>query len=95
MVDNRCDRDESRVPPWYLANGKLVSPSEPPMHHHDHDENSAPNQTREKMPADPAAHLAQGVSGAQPPLEEQGAEKGRRHKTAAGFASIYETAHYG
>src|ERR1700761_7823882 len=66
-----------------------------PMHYHDHDENSAPNQARERTAVDATAHLAQGAPGAQPPVEKKGADKGRRHKTAAGFASIYETAHYG
>jgi hypothetical protein len=57
-----------------------------------HDENSAPNQVDDKKPTDPSTHLAQGVAGAEPPLEKEGALDGRRHKTAAGFWSIYETA---
>src|ERR1700743_1534259 len=65
------------------------------MHQHDHDETNAPNQAKEKKPTDPDAHLAIGVPGAQAPLEETGAKEGRRHKTAAGFYSIYETAHWG
>jgi molybdopterin-dependent oxidoreductase alpha subunit len=32
---------------------------------------------------------------AEPPLEDDGAKLGSRHKIAAGFYSIYETAHYG
>ncbi len=65
------------------------------MHLHDHDENSAPNQAKDVHPTDPDAHLAHGVDGAQPPLERNGADEGRRHKTAAGAYAIYETAHFG
>ena len=65
------------------------------MHRHEHDENSAPNQAHQKQPTDREAHLAHGVEGAQPPLEKKGADDGRREKTAAGFHSIYETAHHG
>src|SRR5205809_416887 len=49
------------------------------MHLHEHDENSAPNQSKELKPTDPDAHLAHGIDGAQPPLEPEGAEDGRRH----------------
>ena len=35
-----------------------------------------------------------GVPGSQPPLEQHGAETGRRHTTAAGSYAIYETAHF-
>ncbi len=65
------------------------------MHLHEHDENSAPNQARTEKPTDPDAHLAEGVDGAQPPLESNGAHEGRRQMTAAGLHSIYETAHHG
>jgi molybdopterin-dependent oxidoreductase alpha subunit len=65
------------------------------MHKHDHDENSAPNQAREFKPTDPTAHLARGVDGAEPPFEADGAHETRRHKTAAGLSSIYETFHHG
>ena len=65
------------------------------MHQHEHDENSAPNQRDENRPTDPAAHLAQGVAGAEPPLEDAGARDGHRHKTAAGLYAVYETAHFG
>ena len=65
------------------------------MAQHTHDENNAPDQADEQKPTDPAAHLAKGVEGDQPPLEEQGAHDGRRHKTAAGLYAIYETAHFG
>ncbi|HEX4342282.1 MAG TPA: FdhF/YdeP family oxidoreductase [Verrucomicrobiae bacterium] len=65
------------------------------MHHHEHDENSAPNQADQKRPTDPNAHLAHGVAGAQPPLEENGAHDGRSSKTAAGLTAIYETTKFG
>ena len=65
------------------------------MHLHEHDENNAPNQARTAKPTDPDAHLAKGAPGAQPPLEQEGAHAGNRHKTAAGYSSIYETAHFG
>src|SRR3954471_11027259 len=65
------------------------------MHQHDHDESNAPDQAQDEKPTDPAAHLAHGVPGAQPPLEEEGAHDGRRHQTAAGLYAIYETAHFG
>lgn len=66
------------------------------MHQHLHDENSAPNQIQDdQRPTDPRAHFAEGVEGAQPPLEEKGAHEGRRHKTAAGLYAVYETAHFG
>jgi hypothetical protein len=63
------------------------------MHQHEHDENNAPNQANSAKPADPDAHLADGVLGAQPPLEQKGAHAGNRHKTAAGYFSI--SAHFG
>jgi molybdopterin-dependent oxidoreductase alpha subunit len=65
------------------------------MHLHEHDENNAPNQADAEKPTDPTAGSAQGVPGAQPPLEMDGAKDSRRHRTAAGFTSIYETAHFG
>lgn len=65
------------------------------MHRHAHDENNAPNQADQEKATDPTAHRAQGVEGAKAPLEDKGARDGRRHKTAAGFYSIYETGHYG
>ncbi|HEY7116249.1 MAG TPA: FdhF/YdeP family oxidoreductase, partial [Tepidisphaeraceae bacterium] len=65
------------------------------MHQHQHDENSAPDQGDDHKPTDPAAHLARGVAGAQPPLENEGAHEGRRHRTAAGLYAIYETGHFG
>src|SRR5215831_4250484 len=64
------------------------------MHLHEHDENSAPNQSDAYQPTDPDAHLSHGVEGAQPPLEAGGADDHRRHKTAAGMYAIYETAHF-
>jgi molybdopterin-dependent oxidoreductase alpha subunit len=65
------------------------------MHQHEHDENSAPDQAKEKTPTDSNAHLARGVIGAQPPLEEKGAHEGHRDKTAAGLHAIYETGRFG
>lgn len=65
------------------------------MHLHEHDENNAPNQAKTQKPSDPNAHLARGVKGAQPPLEQEGAHLGPRHTVAAGLYSIYETAHFG
>ena len=65
------------------------------MHQHDHDENSAPDQATEKKPTERSAHLAKGAEGAQPPLEEKGAQGGGRDKTAAGIHAIYETGRFG
>jgi len=65
------------------------------MHLHEHDENNAPNQAKTQKPSDPNAHLARGVEGAQPPLEQESAHLGPRHTVAAGLYSIYETAHFG
>ncbi len=65
------------------------------MHLHEHDENNAPDQADHAKPIDSQAHLAKGVEGAQPPLEEEGAHDGRRETGAAGFHSIYETVHHG
>ena len=65
------------------------------MHQHVHDENSAPNQVDAARPTDPSAALAHGVAGSQSPLEKKGAVIVRREKTAAGYHSIYETAHFG
>src|SRR4051812_1659261 len=64
------------------------------MHQHRHDETNAPDQRDDGKPTDPTAHLAQGVPGAEPPQEEDGARDGRSHKTAAGLYAIYETAHF-
>jgi molybdopterin-dependent oxidoreductase alpha subunit len=65
------------------------------MHRHEHDENSAQGQTDTPLPLTPHADRAAGVPGAEPPLEEQPAHKGRRHLIAAGFTSIYETVRHG
>jgi molybdopterin-dependent oxidoreductase alpha subunit len=40
------------------------------------------------------ADRARGVTGAEPPLEREAARLGTRHLGAAGFESIYETAHH-
>ncbi|HEX3868494.1 MAG TPA: FdhF/YdeP family oxidoreductase, partial [Gemmatimonadaceae bacterium] len=65
------------------------------MHKHDHDENSAPDQTDDHKPTDPNAHLAVGVAGAESPVEATGAHERRQDKTAAGLYAIYETALFG
>src|SRR5438067_10256475 len=65
------------------------------MPSHQHDENSAPNQVDNVKPTDRNAHLAHGVPGAQPPLENGGAHTGERDKAAAGLISIYQTAQFG
>lgn len=65
------------------------------MHQHEHDENSAPNQADTEKPTDTQASLAQGIYGAQPPKEKEGAHQVRRDKTAAGFYAIYETGRFG
>jgi molybdopterin-dependent oxidoreductase alpha subunit len=66
------------------------------MIQHEHDENSAPNQMEgEKRVTDPTAHLAHGIEGAEPPLEEKGARESHRHKTAAGLYAVYQTAAFG
>jgi molybdopterin-dependent oxidoreductase alpha subunit len=65
------------------------------MQHHFHTEDEAPDQNDNVKPADPTAHLAAGVTGAQPPLEFQGARDGHRHTTAAGAYAIYNTAYFG
>jgi molybdopterin-dependent oxidoreductase alpha subunit len=61
------------------------------MHQHQHDENSAPDQSDSELPPAHDAHLAEGIAGAEPPLETQGAHAARRELHAAGLPSIYET----
>ncbi|HTV21356.1 MAG TPA: FdhF/YdeP family oxidoreductase [Polyangiaceae bacterium] len=63
--------------------------------HEGHDENSARQPAHHGTPRALHADLAQGVSGAEPPLEEKPARIGRREQSAAGVLSIYETAHHG
>jgi molybdopterin-dependent oxidoreductase alpha subunit len=65
------------------------------VHQHSHDENSAPNQDDSAKPSAADAAQAQGVPGAEPPLEGDGAHATHRHQVAAGFASLYETARHG
>ncbi len=65
------------------------------MHKHEHDENSAPFQTDTEKPTDREAWLARGVPGDESPLEKVGAKQIYRDRSAAGLASIYETAHFG
>jgi molybdopterin-dependent oxidoreductase alpha subunit len=62
---------------------------------HTHDENSAPGQADSKVPHSPEAHVAEGVHGAEPPLEQGGARRGHRELSAAGLSSVYETMHHG
>jgi molybdopterin-dependent oxidoreductase alpha subunit len=62
------------------------------------DDNGAPGHgeaepDQQQPPAD--AHLAQGVPGAEPPLEEQAARTGHRKQSAGGVTSIWETVHRG
>jgi molybdopterin-dependent oxidoreductase alpha subunit len=65
------------------------------MLQHVHDENSAPNQQDDAKPTDPNTGLAQGVPGAEPPLEKTGACEGHRHTTAAGLRAVYQTTKIG
>jgi molybdopterin-dependent oxidoreductase alpha subunit len=65
------------------------------MLQHTHDENSAPNQEDDEKPTDRNAGLAQGIPGAEPPLEKTGACEGHRDTTAAGLRAVYQTAHHG
>ncbi len=58
------------------------------------DETSAPGQADEK-PHITDAHLATGVAGAEPPPEEEEPKVKKRHKSAAGLFSIWETTHRG
>ncbi|HEY4105469.1 MAG TPA: FdhF/YdeP family oxidoreductase [Polyangiaceae bacterium] len=55
------------------------------------DDNSARGQRDSPVPEKPNAALARVIPGAQPPLETRGPEIAHRHKSAAGFYSIYET----
>ncbi len=64
------------------------------MLQHAHDENSAPNQQDDEKPTDPNAGLAQGIPGAEPPLEKTGAAKGIAIQRRRGCA-VYQTAHHG
>ncbi len=51
--------------------------------------------TEESKPTDRQSDLAVPVPGAEPPFDCDDPKAGRRHKVAASFASIYETAHHG
>src|SRR5258706_6451275 len=53
-----------------------------------------PDRPKAEKPTDSDAD-AGGVAGAEPPLETEGARIEKRHQTAAGFYSIYETARHG
>jgi molybdopterin-dependent oxidoreductase alpha subunit len=59
------------------------------------DENSALGQVDTPPPDAPHAANARGIAGAEPPPEAEAARTRHRHLTAAGFTSIYETAHHG
>ncbi len=64
------------------------------MADHPQDEDSAPNQPDAKV-AVADADLARGVAGAEPPPEETSPEAGKRHLSAAGLTSIWDTVHRG
>jgi molybdopterin-dependent oxidoreductase alpha subunit len=61
----------------------------------EYDENSALGQADEPVPPAPHAVHAEGIPGAEPPLEREPIRVGRRDESAAGFTSIYETARHG
>ena len=66
------------------------------MPDHGHDENSAPaEQQVDPQPSVRGADRAQGIPGAEPPLEEQAARVGKRSLAAAGLRSIWETTRRG
>jgi len=62
---------------------------------HDRDENNALDQRDSGHPTPRGSHLAEGIAGAEPPLELQGAKVGKRHLHAAGLYSVWETTHRG
>jgi molybdopterin-dependent oxidoreductase alpha subunit len=65
------------------------------MQRHDrHDEDSTLQRGQHRASAPHEAELARGAIGAEPPLESRAAHAGRREQSAAGFHSIYETAHH-
>ena len=55
------------------------------------DQNSAPGQADNEKPTVVNAHLAAGVPGAEPPPEKEPATVGKRHLSAGGWYSIWET----
>ncbi len=60
------------------------------------DAQAAPRADRDvPQPPDAEPDVTGGVPGAQPPLEIDGADEGRRHTTAAGLYAIYETGYFG
>jgi molybdopterin-dependent oxidoreductase alpha subunit len=59
------------------------------------DENSAPDQDDHGKPTVAGAHQAEGVPGAEPPIDGTDVHRGRRHRSAAGLYSIWETTHRG
>ena len=50
-----------------------------------YEKNASQKSDDENRPTDPNAHLAHGVEGDEPPLEDKGAHEGHRHETAAGL----------
>jgi molybdopterin-dependent oxidoreductase alpha subunit len=65
------------------------------LRHDPHDENSAPHQGHHPPEPAPDADLAQGVVGAEPPLEATPARRHERELSAAGLSSILETGRHG
>jgi molybdopterin-dependent oxidoreductase alpha subunit len=59
------------------------------------DQNNAPGQADDEKPSVRAADRAEGVPGAEPPLDKQRVRIGKRDRTAAGLTSIWETVHRG
>jgi molybdopterin-dependent oxidoreductase alpha subunit len=60
-----------------------------------YEKNASQKSDDENRPTDPNAHLAHGVEGDEPPLEDKGAHEGHRHETAAGLVAVYQTTHFG
>jgi molybdopterin-dependent oxidoreductase alpha subunit len=59
------------------------------------DPNSARDQNDDGRPTVTDAHLARGIAGAEPPTPAKDARVGKRHDSAAGLFSIWETSHRG
>ncbi len=60
-----------------------------------YEKNASQKSDDENRPTDPNAHLAHGVEGDEPPLEDNGAREGHRHETAAGLTAVYQTTRFG
>jgi anaerobic selenocysteine-containing dehydrogenase len=66
------------------------------LHKDAQDENSPPpDETVDASPTPANADRAEGVAGAEPPLEDEPARIGRRKTSAAGFRSVWETTRRG